>query len=395
MLIEQAMIFALGALSMLLLSLLLIPSLSRRAMRLAQKRIELQLPLSPAEILAERDQLRAEYAVLLRQSEQKLEAEQATRVEAGSALGRLTLELADIAETNAALRETLAEQNLELAESRRQLNEMSGFAGASHIALREEALQHDRQREAFARLTNRYIELADQHDELKVICAGLEARNSGLELECGELNRQIQEVQRKLAADDEEMTLLRQERDLTHLEADNAHRLRGKMNEWLKSDKAHVRALEQKLSRANAALRSTQAELDEARDTLARLEQDRAGLRERYETLRLASHHDEAPRLQKIEDLKTEIAALQGALSVARDVQTLQKTTPGAPALLSPDDTRSLREAISQMAADVVRQNMSRDSQSPLHDILHKDHKTGRLPKATTPRSLAERILEH
>jgi len=73
-LIEQAMIFALGFLVAALFGLLFLPAVQRRAARLAGRRLEMLLPLSMEEIVAERDQLRAEFAVERRRIEQKLEA---------------------------------------------------------------------------------------------------------------------------------------------------------------------------------------------------------------------------------------------------------------------------------------------------------------------------------
>ena len=57
------MIFALGFLVAALFGLLFLPAVQRRAARLAGRRLEMLLPLSMEEIVAERDQLRAEFAV--------------------------------------------------------------------------------------------------------------------------------------------------------------------------------------------------------------------------------------------------------------------------------------------------------------------------------------------
>jgi hypothetical protein len=62
-LIEAAMVFAIGFLTASLIALLTVPALSRRAERLARRRIEAQFPTSFAEIAAERDHLRAQMAV--------------------------------------------------------------------------------------------------------------------------------------------------------------------------------------------------------------------------------------------------------------------------------------------------------------------------------------------
>lgn len=71
--IEAAMYFALGALAAGLLGLLLVPIVVRRAARLTQRRIEGSIPLSLDEIRAEKDQLRAEFALSTRRLELSVE----------------------------------------------------------------------------------------------------------------------------------------------------------------------------------------------------------------------------------------------------------------------------------------------------------------------------------
>ena len=68
------MVFALGFLAASLIALAAAPAFWRRAIRLSTRRLEMQLPLSPEEILAGRDLLRAEFAVERRRLEQKVEA---------------------------------------------------------------------------------------------------------------------------------------------------------------------------------------------------------------------------------------------------------------------------------------------------------------------------------
>jgi len=80
----------------------------RRAARLAARRLEMQLPLSMEEIVAERDQLRAEFAVERRRIEQKLEAGGAIAAGHMSEIGRQTETInglnADLADTREELR---------------------------------------------------------------------------------------------------------------------------------------------------------------------------------------------------------------------------------------------------------------------------------------------------
>ena len=77
--IETVMIFALGFLAASLCGLLLLPAVNARAARLARRRAEARLPLSPAEIAAEQDFLRAQFAVQQRRLERRVETVEAKR----------------------------------------------------------------------------------------------------------------------------------------------------------------------------------------------------------------------------------------------------------------------------------------------------------------------------
>jgi hypothetical protein len=67
--IEMSMFFALGFLAASLLVVVVVPFVHNRAERLTKRRIEALLPQSIAEIHANRDQLRAEFAVSTRRLE--------------------------------------------------------------------------------------------------------------------------------------------------------------------------------------------------------------------------------------------------------------------------------------------------------------------------------------
>ncbi len=75
------MIFMLGALSAGLLALLMLPAFWRRALRLTRRRLEMLMPLSMDEVVAERDLLRAEFAAEHRRLEQRMEAQAETQAQ--------------------------------------------------------------------------------------------------------------------------------------------------------------------------------------------------------------------------------------------------------------------------------------------------------------------------
>jgi chromosome segregation ATPase len=74
MVIENIMYFVLGVLSSGLIALALIPAIWKRAVRLTKKRIEAATPITMAEFRADKDQLRAEFALSTRRLEMNVEA---------------------------------------------------------------------------------------------------------------------------------------------------------------------------------------------------------------------------------------------------------------------------------------------------------------------------------
>jgi chromosome segregation ATPase len=74
MLVENIMYFALGLLVAGLLGLIVMPAVWQRAVRLTKKRIEAATPITMAEFRADKDQLRAEFALSTRRLEMNVEA---------------------------------------------------------------------------------------------------------------------------------------------------------------------------------------------------------------------------------------------------------------------------------------------------------------------------------
>ena len=74
MIIENVMYFVLGFVAAALLALMIMPSIWRRATRLTKKRIEAATPMTMSEFRADKDQLRAEFALSTRRLEMNVEA---------------------------------------------------------------------------------------------------------------------------------------------------------------------------------------------------------------------------------------------------------------------------------------------------------------------------------
>ncbi len=74
MVIENILYFALGLLVAGLLALIIMPAVWKRAVRLTKRRIEAATPITMAEFRADKDQLRAEFALSTRRLEMNVEA---------------------------------------------------------------------------------------------------------------------------------------------------------------------------------------------------------------------------------------------------------------------------------------------------------------------------------
>jgi chromosome segregation ATPase len=88
--IEPVMYFGIGFLVAALLCLLFIPLVHNRAVRLTMKRLEAATPLSIAEIRADKDQLRAEFAMSTRRLEMSVEKMKAKTTSQLAELGKKT-----------------------------------------------------------------------------------------------------------------------------------------------------------------------------------------------------------------------------------------------------------------------------------------------------------------
>jgi len=118
------MIFALGFLAASLCGLLLLPALSARAARLERRRAEARLPLSPAEIAAERDFLRAQFAVQQRRLERRVETVEARRQADMAAIGAGTMRVA-------ALARDVAARDAEIAQVQSKARELEAELAAA------------------------------------------------------------------------------------------------------------------------------------------------------------------------------------------------------------------------------------------------------------------------
>lgn len=251
--VQSVLFFILGFLCAGFLAVLLGPAVWRRAVRLTQRRVEASLPMTLAEIQADKDRARADHAMAVR----RLEV------------------------SNKALQEKAATQTVEIARGHEDLK----AAKASLAAKEETASQLE------ARIAALELELSRREEQIQLASEKLAKAEQAIKQRSSEFeeleklydeasfsssNRQIELVAResqidKISSDVSQLRGQRKAADRRHeLVLDDARRAQ----EELKAEKTKSAELDKKLERLLATL----ADRD---DKLERREKDLRRLRER------------------------------------------------------------------------------------------------------------------
>ncbi len=132
--IEPLLFFALGLLAAAFIWLLLLPAFWRRATRISRRALEQSLPLTPNEITAERDRLRARFAVEAALSARREEKARADLVAARAETGERLRAEAEHLSTIAARERLLADREVELTTLREQVAALEGELADLRVA---------------------------------------------------------------------------------------------------------------------------------------------------------------------------------------------------------------------------------------------------------------------
>jgi len=153
--IESVMYFGIGFLVATLLGLLFVPLVHNRAVRLTMKRLEASTPLSMVEIRADKDHLRAEFAISTRRLEMTIEGLKAKTSAQLAELGKKTDEINQLKK--------------ELAETK-----VTNLAlEARDRTLRDQLRAHEKEYEIKSRaLSEAERQLADKETELTRLLGG-------------------------------------------------------------------------------------------------------------------------------------------------------------------------------------------------------------------------------
>jgi len=357
--IEMIMYFGIGFLCASLLGIVIIPLVHNRAARLTVRRLEAATPLSVAEIQADKDQLRAEFAMSTRRLEMNLEQLKAQSTGHLSDLGRKT-------EAIAILKHQLEEKAAaidELESRGRELWDQLGAVEKEHFA-KSTSLQESE------------IALADRATSLATLTAELRERamdNDSLKAEISALTMHVHALETQLERHERDakdtIETLSHERRLGDMASTELVEERGKVE----SLSTHVAELERAL-----IAQTTEAEILSRRlhDLEARLAEQGRALAEREHAL--AQMHSEVAEFAPAGTARADTARLEAQLAqvseersrLQEEVAALKRDAESTWASERVENTR-LRDQINDIAAEVARLTMALEGpDSPIEAIL-------------------------
>ena len=376
--VEPIMYLAIGFLVSMLLGLMIVPLVHNRAVRLTTRRLEAATPLSMAEIQADKDQLRAEFAMSARRLEMSVD----------KLKHQTTSQLAELGKKSDAINR----MKLELGEKNATIFSLEAREKAMKDQLRsteeEFAARTESLRQAEKALSDKQSELAKLNAELNDRSMMAESRK----VELVAVNTQIDALKGRVGDAEKEFAAtqarLEQERGQSEAATRDLNEARGR-----------VENLSQRVTDLDRQLivQVKEAELlgNRVNDLEARLATQGKILAERdYENNQLRQAKEASERTIKelrdeinltnsgswpaLEKLKTEKAAVEEQLRIARDeraklqrdINAIQQQAESSWATERMENAL-LRERINDIAAEVAKLAMQLEGpNSPIEALL-------------------------
>ncbi|MBR0741914.1 hypothetical protein JQ581_33765 [Bradyrhizobium liaoningense] len=386
--VEPIMYLAIGFLLSMLCGLAIVPLVHNRAVRLTTRRLEAATPLSMAEIQADKDQLRAEFAMSARRLEMSVE----------QLKNKTTSQLAELGKKSDAINR----MKIELGEKNATIFALE----AREKAVKEQLRATEEEFNAkTASLREAEIALADKQAELGRINTELSDRSMMAEsrqVELVAVRTQIEELKNRVGDAEKEFAATQARLALERTESETASR-------ELAEARGRVENLSQRVTELDRQLivQVKEAEMLSGRvsDLEGRLATQGKLLAERdYENNQLRQANDSAERTVK--ELRVELAALSGGKSSAafeslraektaleeqlrsarderaklqRDINAIQQQAESSWATERMENAL-LRERINDIAAEVAKLAMQLEGpNSPIEALLAAE--AGQPPK--------------
>jgi chromosome segregation ATPase len=376
--VEPVMFFGIGFLFAALIGLIIIPFVQARAVRLTMRRLEAATPLSMAEIQADKDQLRAEFAMSTRRLEMSVEQMKAKTTsqlaelgKKSDAINRLKIELGEKTATIFALeaRDKALKDQLRASEE-----ELSFKLNAMRDA--ERALTE--KRADLAKLTNELDQQSVVNDSHRIEMVALRTQVDALKDRVNDAEREVKNTEDRLNRErfdaKEAAEILNAERGKVGSLADRVSDLERQLVAQSKEAEIlgrRAQELESRLTQQGRLLAERDFECDRLRSQLDAAVKTEADLR--AELGGIAGSYRSA-----IDSLKAEKDKLQEQLTrsreetvqLSREIASMKRDTEASWAS-ERVESALLRERINDVAAEVARLTAALEGpNSPIETIL-------------------------
>jgi DNA repair exonuclease SbcCD ATPase subunit len=376
--IEPIMYLAIGFLVSMLFGLMIVPLVHNRAVRLTTRRLEAATPLSMAEIQADKDQLRAEFAMSARRLEMSVD----------QLKNKTTSQLAELGKKTDAINR----MKLELGEKNATIFSLEAREKAMKEQLRateeEFAAKTESLRGAEQALTDKQSELAKINADLSDKSVMAESR----QVELIAVRAQIDELRNRVGDAEKEFSTTQSRLEQQRNDSESATRELGEARGRVENLSQRVTDLDRQL-----IIQVKEAEMlgNRVNDLEGRLATQGKLLAEReFENNQLRQSGEAAERAAKelreeiaamnvgkspaLEKLRTEKATVEQQLGVARDeraklqrdINAIQQQAESSWATERMENAL-LRERINDIAAEVAKLAMQLEGpNSPIESIL-------------------------
>lgn len=358
--IQTALFFILGFLSAAFLALLVAPAIWRRAVAITRRRVEAALPLTMEEIQADKDRLRAEFAVAARQLEMSVKSLTDKTARQAIELGRDKEELARLAAELTEKADAIAKAGAQVDELQQELeqrNENVVKLTEETVRLESSLLEQIAQAESLGRM---FDEASFSASSRQIEMVAKDSRLEKLADDLATARRERKEVEAQLRE--------------TRSEAKTAQAV-------LREEHKKNETFEQKVAQLTASLADSE-------DKLARRAQEMTRLREELKA-KVMPDEGASDQIQRLEDRLTRITQENRKLRAA-----LEEARPGTEAASDRDrDNALLRDRIRELAAEVVNlTGMLEGADSPVWKALADAPSGNAMTGEGNFPSLAERI---
>jgi chromosome segregation ATPase len=395
--IEPIMYLAIGFLVSMLCGLMIVPLVHNRAVRLTTRRLEAATPLSMAEIQADKDQLRAEFAMSARRLEMNVEqlknkttSQLAELGKKSDAINRMKMELGEKNATIFALeaREKAVKEQLRATEEE--------FAAKTEALRGAEQALTDKQNE-LAKINSELNDRSMMADSRQVELVAVHAQIAELKNRVGDAEKEFSATQARLTQEQRDSENATRELGDARARVENLSQRVTDLDRQLIVQVKEAEMLGNRVNDLEARL-ATQGKLLAERDfENNQLRQAAAAAERNMQQLRDQIAQGESGKLPALEKLKTEKAALEEQLRVTRDERSkLQRDINAIQQQAESNwatermENALLRERINDIAAEVAKLAMQLEGpNSPIEALLAGDPATAKPVKvangATTP----------